>query len=77
MQVIYQEEIGQNHRIEIGWSTWNPDEVSIRSRYDSADGRFSNTASSEIPLTDLPHLVRIALQHLPEVLDRRATTAAG
>jgi hypothetical protein len=68
MQVVYSEEIGPNHSIEIGWSTWNPEEVSIRNRYDSSDGHFSNTASSEIPLNDLSNLVRIALQKLPQVL---------
>jgi hypothetical protein len=76
MQVIYREEIGPNHSIEIGWSTWNAQEVSIRNRYDSPDGHFSNTASSEIPIGDLPDLLRIALQRVPELLANRAEAAA-
>lgn len=81
MQVIYKEELGSSHHIEIGWSTWDPEEVSIRDRYDSPDGHFSNTASSEIPIRDLPDLVRIVIERLPQVLRTAdqppATAAAG
>jgi hypothetical protein len=77
MQVVYREEIAPNHSIEIGWSTWNSQEVSIRDRYDSHDGHFSNTASGEIPIGDLPDLVRIALERLPEVLGNPAETGAA
>jgi hypothetical protein len=73
MQVVYREEIGPNHTIEIGWSTWDASAVSIRDRYDT-DGHFSNTASSEIPIEDLPHLIRVALERLPEVLRAPAET---
>jgi hypothetical protein len=75
MQVVYREEVGPNHSVEIGWSTWDPEEVSIRDRYDT-NGHFSNTASSEIPIRDLPDLMRIALQRLPEVLRNPATAGA-
>ena len=76
MQVVYREEIGPNHNVEIGWSTWNPQEVSIRNRYDSPAGHFSNTASSEIPINDLPDLLRVALQRLPEVLRNQTEAVA-
>ena len=76
MQVVHREEIGPNHSIEIGWSTWNQQEISIRNRYDSPDGHFSNTASSEIPINDLPDLLRVALQRLPEMLRNRAEPVA-
>ncbi|HEX3155385.1 MAG TPA: hypothetical protein VHV32_12210 [Candidatus Angelobacter sp.] len=71
MDVIHREEIGPNHSIEIGWSTWNSEEISIRDRWDSANGHFSNTASSEIPITSLPDLLRVALEQLPVVLATR------
>jgi hypothetical protein len=77
MQVVYREEMSPSHSIEIGWSTWNPQEVSIRNRYDSPEGHFSNTASSEIPIADLPDILRVALQRLPEVLGSRIETGAA
>lgn len=70
MKVVFSERLSPTHSIEIGWSTWNKDEVSLRNRYDK-DGRFSPRASSEVPLRDLPELMRVALERLPEVLRAR------
>ena len=76
LEVVYEEQISPNHRIEIGWSTWDSDEVSIRNRYDSPTGHFSNTASNEIPIRDLPQIIRIAIERLPEVLATHAPSGA-
>jgi hypothetical protein len=72
MDVVFTETIDERHSIEIGWSTWNPNEVSLRSRYNQENGRFDPRSSSEIPLRDLPELMRVALERLPEILERRA-----
>ena len=53
-----------SHRIEIGPSSWDPAEVSLRNRYDSPQtGRFSPHGSSESPLHDLVPLLRAAADH--------------
>jgi hypothetical protein len=83
MKVVYEETLARSkweikhgivHSIEIGWSTWNPDEVSLRNRYDKK-GKFSPRGSSEIPLRDLPALMRVALERLPEVVRAREQKA--
>jgi hypothetical protein len=55
--------ISPTHSIEIGQSSWDPQEMSIRSRYDGATGRFSPHGSSELPLYDLQPLMASAAQH--------------
>ena len=52
--------ISPSHSIEVGTSTWDPAETSIRSRYDGPTGRFDPHGSSELPLPDLPHLMDVA-----------------
>ncbi len=52
--------ISASHSIEIGQSSWDPKEISIRSRYDGATGRFSPHGSSELPLYDLQPLMESA-----------------
>jgi hypothetical protein len=53
--------ISDYHCIEVGAATWNPEETSIRSRYDAPDsGRFSPHASSELPLEDLLPIMQAA-----------------
>lgn len=71
MDVIFSETLGERHSIEIGWSTWNPNAVSLRNRYDQESGRFDPRSSSEIPIEDLPDLMRVALERLPEMLRAR------
>jgi hypothetical protein len=68
MEPVFTEAIDERHSIEIGWSTWNPEAVSIRNRYNQENGRFDPKSSSEIPIDDLPDLVRVALERLPEVM---------
>ena len=79
VKVVYQETVRRSnwekkqgivHTIEIGWSTWDSDQVSLRNRYDK-NGKFSPRGSSEIPLRDLPELMRVALERLPEVVRAR------
>lgn len=70
MKVVYSERLSETHSVEIGWSTWDKNQVSLRNRYDK-NGRYSPRASSEVPLSDLPELMRVALERLPEVLRAR------
>ena len=41
-----------NHSIEWGVSTWNQTEFSIRNRYNTSNGKFNKSGSSEIPWDD-------------------------
>jgi hypothetical protein len=55
--------INHHHSIEVGQSSWDPTETSIRCRYDDpATGRFSPHGSSELPLHDLHPLMEVAAQ---------------
>lgn len=52
-----------NHRIEIGESSWDKNERSIRWRYDNPNsGKFSPHGSSELPLYALKELIHIAIK---------------
>ena len=55
--------ISPSHSIEVGKSTWDDQEMSIRSRYDGETGRFSPHGSSELPLCDLQLLMESAATH--------------
>lgn len=55
-------QISPTHSIEVGESTWNSAETSIRNRYD-ASGRFSRSGSSELPLDDLQPIMEAAANH--------------
>jgi hypothetical protein len=74
MRVIYSERLDENHSIEIGWSTWDDEEVSIRNRYEGPTGRFSPRGSSEISLSDFTQMMRVVLERLPEVVRAREAT---
>jgi hypothetical protein len=78
MEVIFTEVLKSTrtskHSIDIGWSTWNADEVSLRNRYDK-NGKYSPHASSEIPLGDLQEMMRVVLERLPEVVKAREKKA--
>lgn len=63
MEVTEVVRIDRTHSIEFGRSTWNPNEISARNRYDTTRGNFLPHSSSELPLRDVVTLVR-------EVLDR-------
>lgn len=55
--------ITPSHSIEIGQSSWDAQEMSIRSRYDGETGRFSPHGSSELPLYDLQPLMESAAKY--------------
>jgi hypothetical protein len=56
--------VSESHRIEIGASSWNASETSIRNRYDGQEtGRFNPHSSSEIPLNDIELILKAASQH--------------
>lgn len=52
--------ISPGHSIEVGGASWDPEETSIRCRYDLENGRFSPHNSSELPLPDLRPLLEVA-----------------
>ena len=49
-------QISENHQIEIGISTWDTTQQSIRNRYNLSNGRIDPRSSSEIPRNDLRRL---------------------
>jgi hypothetical protein len=63
MQVEHRQQLENRHSIEIGKSTWNSDETSIRNRYDLPNGKFSQHNSSEIPISDLSTMIKFACEH--------------
>jgi hypothetical protein len=76
MTVIYSEKLEERHSVEVGRSTWDPDRISVRDRYDLPNGGFSPRLSSEFPLEDLPDIIRVVLAGLPEVLREMSTATA-
>lgn len=57
MKVQDQVDLGNGHLIEIGQSTWDDGEISVRNRYPTANGGYNWNSSSEIPLNDLRPIV--------------------
>jgi hypothetical protein len=56
--------LGGGHIIEIGESTWDPQNArSIRDRWPTATGGFSPHSSSEVPMTSLVPMLSFAAQH--------------
>jgi len=55
--------LSPDHSIEVGTSSWDEGETSIRSRYDGPTGRFSPHGSSELPLYDLRPILEVAGQN--------------
>ena len=55
--------LSPTHSIEVGNSSWDDQQTSIRCRYDGATGRFSPRGSSELPLGDLRPVMEVAAQH--------------
>lgn len=49
---------GTERRIQLGWSSWNPTELSVRYYYEDARGRISFRAP-EIPLDAAIHMVSL------------------
>jgi hypothetical protein len=64
MQVEWQVELGEGHRIEGGRASWGGGRSrSIRNRYATRNGGFSPRSSSELPIGDVELLVIHASQH--------------
>jgi hypothetical protein len=55
--------IKEGRSIEVGQSTWAPEETSIRNRYDGAKGKFSPRGSSEIAIYDLGKIMEVAAKN--------------
>lgn len=57
-----------NHKVQIGVSTWTENKPveeqseSIRRAVYNAEGKFSPHGSSEIPIEDMPMLIRSCIQ---------------
>jgi hypothetical protein len=55
--------INESHSIEIGKSTWDSSEQSLRNRYDQQNGKFDPKSSSEIPRNDLILIIRESINN--------------
>ncbi len=55
-------DLGGGHKIEFGKASWDNTKTSIRNRYPTSTGGFSPRSSSEIPIDDLPILIKEALK---------------
>lgn len=67
MKVIHREELESGHSIEIGWSSWNDSELSVRDRYDLPSGKFTPHNSSEVPLKDLAEMYRVVCNYMEQL----------
>ena len=63
MQVQHTLPAGPGHSIELGVATWDNGERSIRDRWSTKSGGFSNTQSSEVPIASLVPMLTFAAQH--------------
>ena len=63
MKVQYSMSVAPGHAIELGEATWANGERSIRDRWATANGGFSNTQSSEVPMASLVPMLMFAAQH--------------
>jgi hypothetical protein len=64
MNVQHTFNLGAGHSIEIGESTWDPQNArSIRDRWPTATGGFNPRSSSEVPIESLVPMLKFAAQH--------------
>ena len=54
--------LGHGHSIEVGKSTWDDTETSIRNRYSTANGGFNQAGSSELPIDDVFQIVKVTIE---------------
>lgn len=54
--------LGHGHSIEVGKSTWNDTETSVRNRYSTASGGFNQAGSSELPINDILQIAKVAIE---------------
>ena len=64
MNVQHTRDLGGSHHIELGESTWDPQNArSIRDRWPTTTGGFSPHSSSEVPMSSLVPMLTFAAQH--------------
>lgn len=64
MDVQHVKSLGAGHSLELGRSTWDPDNArSIRDRWATAGGGFSPRSSSEVPIASLTPMIEFAAAH--------------
>ncbi len=64
MNVQHTTPVSPGHMIELGESTWNPEEErSIRDRWVNRRGGFDPHTSSEVPISSLVPMLAFAAQH--------------
>jgi len=64
MNVQHTLNLGGGHLIELGESTWDPQNArSIRDRWPTSTGGFSPRSSSEVPIESLVPMLNFAAQH--------------
>jgi hypothetical protein len=56
-------QLGNQCKIELGKSTWDKDEDSIRLRFENSNGGFNPHASSELPIWGLNELMKAWIGH--------------
>jgi len=49
-------DLGNGHKIDIGFSSWDNNKKSIRNRYPTSKGGFSPRSSSELPIEDITQI---------------------
>jgi hypothetical protein len=57
MEVHHRVLLEPGHSIELGQSSWDETEESVRNRYTTASGGFSPRQSSELPIRDVKPIV--------------------
>ena len=64
MNVQHTLNLGNGHLIELGESTWDPQNArSVRDRWPTSTGGFSPRSSSEVPMESLVPMLTFAAQH--------------
>jgi hypothetical protein len=54
--------LGHGHSIEVGKSTWDDAETSVRNRYSTANGGFNQAGSSELPINDVFQIAKVTIE---------------
>lgn len=63
MKVEHVIPVEAGHSIELGAATWNDQHRSVRNRFATANGGFSNSRSSEVPEDDVIRMVMAMAEH--------------
>lgn len=63
MDVEHDKDLGGGHRIEIGNSTWDNGERSVRDRWPTVTGGFNPRSSSEVPMKSLVPMLEFVAEH--------------